>query len=286
MMAKIIAAVIGSAALTGVVYEVQPNNQVSQTQINPASDSPTENKLELNIYHSLFKVFAHENDYVIDNGARIWNHAEFELKPELADLYDEIGVTNHPQNTIVIIPVFTAMAYSDHGFYSYYKKECDTSCLTVNIADDPTSYHSSENGIKILKLLGYSFITDIDIDKNPNILSKYDKVILLHSEYVTKNEFDAITSHPNVIYLYPNSLFAEIKADYDPNTITLIRGHYYPDKEIANGFGWKFDNTNYEEDKECKNMFFYKIDNGYMLNCFPVNMIYKGKLLLKQIKDF
>ena len=118
MMAKIIAAVIGSAALTGVVYEVQPNNDVSQTQINPASDSPTKNKLELNIYHSLFKVFVHENDYVTDDDAKIWNHAEFELKPELADLYDELGVTNHPQNTIVISPVFTAMAYSDHGFYS------------------------------------------------------------------------------------------------------------------------------------------------------------------------
>jgi hypothetical protein len=285
MIPAIIAAVI-VGGISVIAYDLQSNNGESQTQFNPPSDSPTENKLGLNIYHSLFKVTVHENDYVIENNTKIWNHAEFELKPELADLYDEIGVTNHPQNTIVINPVFTAMAYSDHGFYSYYRGECDTSCLTVKIADDPLSYHSSENGIKILKLLGYSFITDIDVDKNPNILSKYDKVILLHNEYVTKKEFDAITSHPNVIYLYPNSLFAEIKADYDANTITLIRGHSYPDKEIANGFGWKFDNTNYEADNECKDMFFYKIDNGYMLNCYPVGMIYKGKLLLKQIKDF
>ena len=39
---------------------------------------------------------------------------------------------------------------------------------------------------KILKLLNYKFLSDIDIDKNPEILKNFDKVILLHNEYVTK----------------------------------------------------------------------------------------------------
>ena len=97
-------------------------------------------------------------------------------------------------------------------------------------------------------LLGYEFVNDIDIDKNPDILKKYDKVIMLHSEYVTKKEFGAVTAHPKVVYLYPNTLYAEITTDYSKNTITLIRGHGYPTPDIGNGFGWKFDNTNYEYD--------------------------------------
>ena len=37
---------------------------------------------------------------------------------------------------------------------------------------------------------------------------------MLHNEYVTRPMFDAITSHPNVIYLYPNALYAEIEVNY------------------------------------------------------------------------
>ena len=79
-------------------------------------------------------------------------------------------------------------------------------------------------GHQALSLLGYSSITDIEIDKDPSILQQFDKVIMLHNEYVTRAMFDAITSHPNVIYLYPNALYAEIEVDYIDETITLIRG--------------------------------------------------------------
>ena len=57
---------------------------------------------------------------------------------------------------------------------------------------------------------------------------------MLHNEYVTRTMFDAITSHPNVVYLSPNALYAEIEVDYDNDTITLIRGHNYPQPEIKN----------------------------------------------------
>ena len=70
----------------------------------------------------------------------------------------------------------------------------------------------------------------MSIDKNPDMLKKYDKVIMLHNEYVTRNMFDAITNHPNVIYLYPNALYAEIEVDYENNLMTLIRGHGYPER--------------------------------------------------------
>ena len=137
-----------------------------------------------------------------------------------------------------------------------------------------------------MKLLGYPIISDVDVDQNPDILKKYDKVILLHNEYVTKKEFDAITNHPKVIYLYPNALYAEVKTDYQNNSISLIRGHNFPELDIINGFDWKFDNSIMEYDLDCKEIRFDMIDNGWMLNCYPENLMHQNKVLLKTIKEF
>lgn len=203
------------------------------------------------------------------------------------ELYVDIKQDSQ-QKTIVVFPMFTKSAYKAGGFYDYYNNECDEKCLTTPIINDTKhNYISSSNAILILQLLGYKFITDIDIDKNPEILKQFDKVILLHNEYVTKEMFDAITGHPKVIYLYPNALYAEIETDYSTNTIKLIRGHSYPEKEIDNGFDWEFDNTHpYEFDSDCENWEFYKIENGHMLNCYPEYLIYKDHKLLKMLKDF
>ncbi|MGQ0772493.1 MAG: hypothetical protein ACT4NT_06965, partial [Nitrososphaerota archaeon] len=160
---------------------------------------------------------------------------------------------------------------------------CDSKCLTIQIKNNFLP-QSNPNAVQVLKLLGYDFTTDVDVDKDPSILAKYDKVVILHNEYVTKREFDAITSHPNVIYLYPNALYAEVKSDYDKNTIVLIRGHNYPSQEIRNGFDWKFDNSELEYELDCKNMEFNRIDNGWMLNCYPENVIHKNMDLLRAIK--
>ena len=66
----------------------------------------------------------------------------------------------------------------------------------------------------------------------------------------------------------------------------MIRGHNYPDPLIRNGFDWKFDNSLEEYDVTCNDMKFSKIDNGWMLNCYPENILHKNKELLKQIRDF
>ena len=97
---------------------------------------------------------------------------------------------------------------------------------------------------------------------------------MLHNEYVTRAMFDAITNHPNVIYLYPNALYAEIEVDYVDKTITLIRGHDYPPEDpVANGFDWEYDNTHpYEYDVECSSIEVYKIRNGWMTTCYPENL--------------
>lgn len=236
---------------------------------------------------NLFHVSVYENDIInVGNGVLDTQYNIIEFNPKNLELYDKIKV-NRNEKVVFIIPIFTEIAYGHGGFYSYYKDECDESCLKIPIKiNNPLSYHSSVNAVKTLRLLGYQFITDIEVDKNPDILKDFDKIIILHNEYVTKKEFDAILNHPNVIYLYPNSLYAEIKVDYSENTISLVKGHGFPTKDIDNGFQWKYDNTHpYEYDTMCENWKFMKISNGVMLNCYPENIIYRDFLLLKTIKE-
>ncbi len=216
------------------------------------------------------------------------NSFNISQNPKLIELYHELGYGNN-KNTAFIYPLFTQAAYDQNGFYDYYNKKCDSRCLTVHIPDNITgTYSSSISGATVLALLGYSLLTDINVDNNPDILKQYDRVIVLHNEYVTKKEFDAITSHPNVVYLYPNALYAEVKTNYDNYTITLVRGHGYPTLDISNGFGWKSTNSKYEYDAECDSWSFYvSIENKTMLNCYPeYRMLYDSELLrLLTIRD-
>lgn len=208
------------------------------------------------------------------------------LKPDLGSLYKKIGFSEPSQKIVFVYPLFTQAAYSKGEFYDYYHKRCDSTCLTISIPYNINGkYSSSVKAISVLTLLNYSSITDVDIDRNPDILKKYDKVIILHSEYVTQKEFDAITSHPNVVYLFPNSLYAKVETDYQQNTITLINGHGYPKDTVTNGFGWNNDNSKYEYDFYCDSWQFYKISNGKMLNCYPDYRMLYDSALLQAIKD-
>ena len=204
--------------------------------------------------------------------------------PELNyfDHYDQLRSTS---NTVVVYPIFTQSAYALKGIHDFNMGYCD-SCITAKINDFyKKTIASSGNGYRILEFLDYEIIDDIDIDKNPNILNQFDRVILLHNEFVTRAEFNAITQHPDVVYLYPNALSSEIQVDYSDNTITLLRGPGYPEPSIVNGFDWKFDNTNYFLDWECNNWEFYEIENGHMLNCYPETLLPKsGHEILQTLK--
>lgn len=237
---------------------------------------------------NLFTVSIFENDILSTSEDFIDSkHTQIEIKENNVELYKELSSDN-TEKTVFIVPIFTELAYGKYGFYDYYHNECDESCLTVPIKTNiPLNFNSSENAAKTLKLLNYEYITDIEVEKNPDILKEYDKIIVLHNEYVSKKEFDAITSHPKVVYLYPNALYGEIKVDFDKNNISLIKGHGYPEKNIENGFNWKYDNTrSFEFDTVCDNWDFVKISNGIMLNCYPENIIYRDIILLKTIKEF
>ena len=71
--------------------------------------------------------------------------------------------------------------------------------------------------------------------------------------------------------------------------MTLIKGHNYENNQypvpVDNGFGWQYDNTHtYEHDRTCKDWQFYEINNGWMLNCYP-EQIMGNQELIKAIKS-
>ena len=212
------------------------------------------------------------------------------LDPNKMEHYSEISLWKEgAKKAAVVFPIFTSYAYSENGFYDYYNDNCD-SCTTTKFKSPELDYTTSGNAIQIFMLLGYDFLSDVEIDQNPSILKNYDAIIMLHNEYVTKTIFDAVTNHTNVIYLYPNALYAEISVNYVDETITLIRGHGYPDSSISNGFDWDFDNTHpYEFDNECDDWNFYSIPNGSMMNCYPEHILYLNEdtsfSLLKEVKE-
>ena len=191
-------------------------------------------------------------------------------------------------NSVVIFPIFTTAAYMPGGFYNYYDSSCDESCITdLSFENLIFNYGGSGSSAQILYHAGYDFLTDVQVDRNPDILQNYDTVILLHNEYVTKKEFDAISTHPNLIFLFPNALYAEIDANYDDNTMTLIRGHNYPEPEIANGFDYAIEEKfhKYEYDAECLNWEFIEIENGFHLNCYPDGLVIDDITILKKLKE-
>ncbi len=241
---------------------------------------------------SFFEVYGTYGDCLVDSndGISKWKSVMLGLNPNKINLYSEVALWNDPQNAVVVYPYFTYAAYQPQGFYDYYRGDCDD-CTTTKFAQPISQYTSSGKGHQALTLLGYNSITDVDIDKNPSILQQFDKVIILHNEYVTRAMFDAITSHPNVVYLYPNALYAEIEVNYADQTITLIRGHDYPPEDpVSNGFDWPFDNTHpYEYDAICLDMEFYKISDGWMTTCYPENVFLANTdqlfTILKFLKD-
>jgi hypothetical protein len=284
-----------SAFIDGIEFLIKKNIIVIHEKINLIKNLKEH---DYNGYSPLFRTFAYEKDFIFIDDMPIPTELQFEFKSNMSEIYQEIKIDNDIKRAAVIMPIFTSSAYWEPGFYTYFRGECDAEfhgvlfrdddCLTTDIAYGKSlGYSASSNAVKVLELLGYDILSDIDIDKNPEILNSYEKIIVLHNEYVTKKEFDAIISHPKVMFLYPNALYAEISFDQESSKITLIRGHNYPEITIRNGFEWEYENTHpYEFDNVCKDWSFYEIDYGVMLNCYPENIIFTDKTLLKMIKEF
>ena len=262
---------------SSVIEKIEMNQNIEKTELIEWPSVPED----------LFKILVEPKDIRVIDGVSIPMKATFGLRSELTETYNQIGVFNQENKPLVIIPTFTASAYAPFGFYDYFSGNCGEQCLTTKIIlENKLDYNSSANGFKILNLLGYDSISDLELHKNPNILNDYKKIIVLHNEYVSKIMFDALTLHKNVVFLYPNALYAEIEIDISNNQITLIRGHGFPTEDVDNGFNWEYDNTRpYEFDNECNDWEFYKIPNGFMLNCYPEQAIWQNSSMLKALKE-
>ena len=245
--------------------------------------------------HNVFLDVDYFDTYFTDEDfTRIQNNLEYPidaLKITLSESTAEqlIDILKPNDGTVVIYPTFTSIAYHEPGFYTYFRGDCDESCIIdVPLVNPEFKYTSSGLTAQILYHVGYDFLTDIQVDQNPELLQNYDTVILLHNEYVTKKAFDAISSHPNLIFLFPNALYAEIDVNYDDNTMTLIRGHQYPPPENPdNGFDYdiEIEFHHYEYDTECLEWEFIEFENGHHLNCYPDGVIYFNLEILLKMKE-
>lgn len=193
---------------------------------------------------------------------------------------------NSDPKTVVIFPILTQYAYKDGGFYDYFKGICNT-CNTISLRplEINATYTTGLNSFSLLTQLHYPFVTDLFVDKHPEMLKDYDTIILLHNEYMTKNEFEAIKSHKNVLYLYPNSMYVEVSVDYKNLTMSLVRGHGYPYKSIMNGFNY-ITSSRGEYDLNCKNYKWEERPNGIQPTCWPEFLIKSDRSFLQQITDY
>lgn len=204
--------------------------------------------------------------------------------PEL-NYYNKYEELKAEGKVAVIYPIITQSAYEWNGIRDFLVGHCDTCTSTYLRTTYEKTYSASGNGFRILEFLGYEVLDDIDVDKNPEILKNYKKIVLLHNEYVTQNEFDAITAHPNVVYLYPNSMVSKVEVDHKTGKITLLRGPSYPESGITNGFNWKSDNSQFFSDWDCNSWEFYPVENGHMLNCYPETFLPNdGYEMLKMLR--
>jgi len=205
-------------------------------------------------------------------------------------LTDESIPVATPQFTdksyVVVAPLLTANAYRHLGFYDTFRGDCDETCLSLQINTKIRfGYTSSNNALVALNNLGIPIIEDYTTSLNPEILNEYETIIMLHNEYVTIEFYETIINHPNVYFLYPNALYAEI--GLTDGVMTLIKGKGYPKDnrpDTSNAFDWEFENTRPDEyDLECIDFKWKKISNGYQLNCYPEVVIFEKPEIIEFI---
>ena len=124
-------------------------------------------KVESSTYFELYLTESDYNRYL--QGLPQLEGARIILHPSNAEqLIDYI--TPRP-SSVVIFPTFTAAAYFPNGFYNYYAGTCDQSCVN-DVSFDNFHFDYEESGItaQILYHVGYDFLTDVEIDKNPQLL--------------------------------------------------------------------------------------------------------------------
>ena len=92
--------------------EIPKNDEISKSE-------NSQSLIQTNI-RSLFKVMAYENDFEIIGDNKIWRNTFFELDVSNTILYDDL---RNDKKSAIIFPTFTSAAYSEPGFYTFYRGE-------------------------------------------------------------------------------------------------------------------------------------------------------------------
>ena len=192
---------------------------------------------------------------VLNTNRTYYRYTNTKSKNQIANLENNInsdnnsnigGILNKNINIALVAPTFTAVAYDDNSFYTFYKLYGNTSVgtnVTSNLSllsRHITNHDILRASIVMLKLVDnlklinpnshVTILTDADVDNgslfnnnnnsnnnnnNNNNNNIYDVAILGHQEYVTQQEYDNlkkfVTNGGTMILLDGNVFFAEVK---------------------------------------------------------------------------
>jgi N,N-dimethylformamidase beta subunit-like, C-terminal len=163
------------------------------------------------------------------------------------------SIFNKDVNIALVAPTFTAAAYDDNSFYTFYNLYNNISAgrnvtTSLNLLSRKiTNYDTIRASLVMLKLVDnlklinphshITILTDADVDNgslfnNENSGNNiHDLVILGHQEYVTQQEYDNlkkfVTNGGTMILLDGNVFFAEVKYDDHTKTESLVKGHWW-----------------------------------------------------------
>ena len=161
------------------------------------------------------------------------------------------GIFHKAVNIALVAPTFTAAAYDDNSFYTFYKLYSNTPAgtnITSNLNLLSTTITNRDilsasvvmlELVDNLKLISpnshITILTDADVD-NGSLFSNnnnniYDVAVLGHQEYVTEQEYDNmkkfVTNGGTMMLLDGNVFFAEVKYNAHTKTESLVKGHWW-----------------------------------------------------------
>ena len=177
----IIVCVIISLSFLFFVINMDSQSDVSQMNEILHFSSPMETYIDnLSKTHTVkaqttpyFHLYLTDNDAIRINQNLIFMDG---IRILLNDSNEEQLVEEIMRNdkSVVIYPVFTSAAYSEPGFYTYFGGRCDQSCVTDLSFENPEfQYTSSGATAQILYHAGYDFLTDVQVDQNPELLDSW-----------------------------------------------------------------------------------------------------------------
>ena len=198
---------------------------------------------------------------VLNTNRTFYRYTNPKSKNQIANLENNInsdnnnskigGILNKNINIALVAPTFTAAAYDDNSFYTFYKLYSNTSIgtnVTSNLnllSRHITNHDILRASIVMLKLVDnlklinpnshVTILTDADVDNgslfNNNNNNIYDVAILGHQEYATQQEYDNmrkfVTNGGTMILLDGNVFFAEVKYNPQTKTENLAKGHWW-----------------------------------------------------------